>query len=84
MQSSANRITAALSLPHQRKNEQTKLITNLTLYEAYTNHWTHLRREETKREKEFNLEAMEKADLKNNALKKINISNNKGREIPHK
>ena len=28
---------------------------NLTLCEAYTNHWTNLRRAETKRKKEFNL-----------------------------
>jgi len=35
-----------------KTNKQKRLITNLTLYEAYTNHWTHLRREETKREKE--------------------------------
>jgi len=33
---------------------------NLTLYEAYTNHWTNLRRAETKRKKEFNPEAWEK------------------------
>ena len=33
---------------------------NLTLYEAYTNHWTNLRRTETKRKKEFNLEAWKK------------------------
>jgi len=33
---------------------------SLTLYEAYTNHWTNLRRTETKRKKEFNLEAWEK------------------------
>ena len=40
-----------------RKNKQTnkKLSTNLTLYEAHTSHWTNLRREETKRKKEFNL-----------------------------
>ena len=37
-----------------------KLSTNLTLYEAYTNYWTNLRRTETKRKKEFNLEAWEK------------------------
>ena len=56
-QSSADRITTSLSLAHQRKNKQTnkQLSTNLTLYEAYTNHWTNLRREETKRKKEFNL-----------------------------
>ena len=55
-------ILLALRLAHQRKNKQTKtkFSTNLTLYEAYTNHWTNLRREETKRKKEFNLEAWEK------------------------
>ena len=30
------------------------------LYKAHTNHWTKLRRAETKRKKEFNLEAWEK------------------------
>ena len=39
------------------KQQQQKLSTNHTLYEVYTNHWTKLRREETKRKKEFNLEA---------------------------
>ena len=49
------------SLAYQRKTEkQTKHSTNLTLNEAYTNHWTNLRRAETKRKKEFNLEAWEK------------------------
>ena len=33
---------------------------NLTLYEAYTNRCTNLRSAETKRKKEFNLEAWEK------------------------
>ena len=58
-QSSADRITTSLSPVHQKKNK-TKLSTNLTLYEAYTNHWTNLRRAKTKRKKEFNLEAWEK------------------------
>ena len=52
-------ITTSLSLDHWRKNKQ-KPSTNLTLYEAYTNHWTNLQRAETKRKKEFNLEAWEK------------------------
>ena len=52
-------INASLSLAHQRKNKQ-KLSTNLTLYEDYTNHWTELRRAETKRKKEFNIEVWEK------------------------
>ena len=58
-QSSADRATTSLSLARQRKNKQ-KSSTNLTLYEAYTNHWTNLRRAETKRKKEFNLEGWEK------------------------
>ena len=57
--SSADRITTSLNLAHQRKNKQTKTHTNLTLYEAYTNGWTKLRRAETKRKKEFNLGAWE-------------------------
>ena len=42
------------------KTNKQKFSTNLTLYEAYTNHWAKLRRAETKRKKEFNLEAWEK------------------------
>jgi len=41
--------------PSEGKKKQ--LRTNLTLCKAYTNHWTNLRRAETKRKKEFNLEA---------------------------
>ena len=41
-------------IAHEIKNKQ-KLSTNLTLYEAYTNYWTNLRRAETERKKEFNL-----------------------------
>ena len=52
-------MTTSLSPAHHRKNKQ-KLSTNLTLYEAYTNHWTNLRRAETKRREEVNLEAWEK------------------------
>ena len=45
-----------LTLPiRERIKKQQKLSTNLTLCEAYTNHWTNLRRVETKRKKEFNL-----------------------------
>ena len=53
-QSSVDRITTLLSPAHQRKNKQ-KLNINLTLYEAYTNHWINLRKAETKRKKELNL-----------------------------
>ena len=67
--SSADRITTSLSVNHQRKNKQ-KLSTNLTLYEAYTNHWTNLRRAETKRKKEFNLENWEKETLNTISKKK--------------
>ena len=48
------------TLPIRGKTNRQKLSTNLTLYEAYTNHWTNLRRAEAKRKKEFNLEAWEK------------------------
>jgi len=51
-----------LTQPCPSEGKQTnkqKLRTNLTLYEVYTNHWTNLRRAETKRKKEFNLEAWE-------------------------
>ena len=61
-ESSTNRITTSLGLAHQSKSKQTttthtkkQLSIDLTLYKAYTNHWTKLRREETKRKKEFNL-----------------------------
>ena len=45
---------------NRKKQTNKKLSTNLTIYKAYTNHWTNLRRAETKREKEFKLEAWEK------------------------
>ena len=56
----------------KKKNKLTnkKLSTNLTLYEAYTNHCTNLRREETKRKTEFNLEAWEKETPNTINLKK--------------
>ena len=65
-ESSTNRITTSLSLAHQSKSKQTttthtkkQLSIDLTLYKAYTNHWTKLRREETKMKKEFSLEDWE-------------------------
>ena len=42
------------------KGKTNKDSTNLTLNEAYTNHWIELRRAETKRKKEFNIEVWEK------------------------
>ena len=38
-----------------KQTNKQKLSTNLTLYKAHTNHWTNLRRVETKRKKEYNL-----------------------------
>ena len=52
-----------LTQPFPSEENQTnkqKLSTNLTLYEAYIHNWTNLRKAETKRKKEFNLEAWEK------------------------
>ena len=52
------------------ENKQ-KLSTNLTLYKAYTNHWTKLRRAEIERKKEFNPEAWEKETSNTISLKSI-------------
>ena len=74
----------------EKQTNKQKLSTNLTLYEAHTNHRTNLRRAETKRKKEFNLlqgknstflEAWEKETSNTITLKKIK---RKGREILHK
>ena len=46
--------------PSEEKQIYKTLSTNLTLYKVYTNHWTNLRRAETKRKKQFNLEAFQK------------------------
>ena len=68
-----------LTQPHQSEEKQRniqkkkkKLSTNLTLYKAYTNHWTNLRRAETKRKKEFNSEAWEKETSNTVSLKNKN------------
>ena len=53
------RLTQPCPSEGKQRNKQ-KLRTNLTLHEAYTNHWTNLRRAETKRKKEFSVEALEK------------------------
>ena len=67
-----------LTQPCPSEENKQKLSTNLTLYEVYTNHWTNLRRADTKRKKQFNLlqgknstflEAWEK-ETSNNKLKK--------------
>ena len=66
----ADRITASLSLAHRGEtNKQTKTQHISPLDEAYTNQWTNPKRAETKRKKEFNLEAWEK-NLKHNKFKK--------------
>ena len=49
----------AQSFPSEEKQTKTQH-KNFTLCEAYTHHWTNLRRAETKRKKEFNLENWEK------------------------
>ena len=43
------------ALPIIGKTNKQKLSTNLTIYEAHTNHWTKIRRAEFKRKKQFNL-----------------------------
>ena len=45
--------------------------TNLTLYKTYTNYWTDLRRAESKRKKEFNLNTWEKTSNKTSLKKYI-------------
>jgi len=57
-----NRQDYHLTQPCTSEEKQTnkKLSTNVTLYKAYINHWTNLRREETKRKDKFNLEGWEK------------------------
>ena len=70
-QLSAGRITPHSALPIREKmKKQQKRSTNLTLCEAYTNHWTKLRRAETKRKKEFNPETLEKETSNTIRLKK--------------
>ena len=60
------------ALPIRGKaNKQTKLSTNLTQYEAHTNHRTNLRKAETKRKKEFNPEVLEKETSNTVSYKKI-------------
>ena len=68
--SSADRITTSLSPAQQRGKK--KNCTNVTLYEAYTYHWTNLRRAVTKRKKKFKLEAWKKENSSTVSLKKNN------------
>ena len=54
----------------KQTNKQTKTQHKSYPIEAYTNHWTNRRRAETKRKKEFNLEAWEKEITNSISLKK--------------
>ena len=54
-QSSADRITTSHNIALHNKQTNKKLRKNFTLYKGHTNHWTYLRRAETKRKTEFNL-----------------------------
>ena len=58
--------------PRQEKQQQQKVSTNFTLYEASTNYWTKLRRAETERKKKFHLEAWEKETSNTISLKNNN------------
>ena len=58
------------ALPIRGKKNKQKLSTNITVYKASTNLWTNRRGAETKRKKEFNLEALEKET--SNAINKKN------------
>ena len=72
-QSSADRITTSLNLDHQRKIKQTNEKPQHISHpiQAYTIHWTKLRKAETKRKKEFNLEGWGKETSNTIRLKKI-------------
>ena len=70
MKLSADRIITSLSLAHQRKNKQTNKQTKTQHKSNPTNHRTKLMRAETKRKKEFNLEAWEKETSNTISLKK--------------
>ena len=58
--------------PSEEKQAGKKtLSTDLAFYKTYTHHWTSLSRGETKKKKEFNLEAWEK-ETSNKILKNKN------------
>ena len=44
----------------EKQTNKKNLRTNLTLYKAYTNHWTNPKREEIKRKKKYSLDAWKK------------------------
>ena len=55
---------------NNNNNKKKNSAKNLTIYKAYTNHWTKLRRAENKRNKEFNLEAWGKENSNTVSFKK--------------
>ena len=59
------------------EGEKKNLSTNLTLYKAYTNDGTNLRRTQNKRKKEFSLEAWEEETSNSISLKNNNNNNEK-------
>ena len=61
-------------------NNKKTLSTNLTLCEAYTNHWTSLRKAETKSKEEFSLEAWEKKISNTVSYNNNNNNNNEKAE----
>ena len=70
-------------------NKRKKNSINITLYKAYTNHWTKLRREETKRKKKFSLEAWEMetsniVSFKKNSEKAEKYCTNEGTNKKHR
>ena len=69
-QSSADRITTSLSLAHQRENKQTKTQHKSHPILSLHKPLDHLGRAETKRKREFNLEAWEKDTSNTVSLKK--------------
>ena len=56
--------------PSEGEKQKQKLSIKLTLYKAYTNHYSN-RRAETKRKKEFNLKAWEKETSNTISFKKV-------------
>ena len=61
-----------LTQPCPSEEKQTKTLHKSHLIEAYTSYWTNLRRAETKRKKEFNLEAREEETSNTICLKNNN------------
>jgi len=74
---------------NKQQQQKKKNSINITLYKAYTNHWTKLRREETKRKKKFSLEAWEMetsniVSFKKNSEKAEKYCTNEGTNKKHR